>query len=96
MGILLPFNTALTYSWDELLQTTGLNPETLQGNLALLVKAKILTESDKKYTLNDGFKSKKLKVNLNIAIKSEQKQESDDTHKTIAKDRELVIQVLYI
>ncbi|KAJ3321345.1 hypothetical protein HDV06_004449 [Boothiomyces sp. JEL0866] len=96
MGILLPFNTALTYSWDELLQTTGLNPETLQGNLSLLVKAKILTESDKKYTLNDGFKSKKLKVNLNIAIKSEQKQESDETHKTIAKDRELVIQAAIV
>jgi cullin 1 len=72
-----------------------MNLESLQGNLALLCKAKILVESSPKvYDLNMDFRSKKTRINLNIAIRSEQKAEVDDTHKTIEKDRELVIQVI--
>lgn len=94
MGLLLPFNTALTHTWDELAQITGMSGESLAGNLGLLCKAKVLIESSpKKYDLNPNFKSKKMKINLNIAIKSETKAETDETHKTIEKDRELVIQV---
>jgi cullin 1 len=48
---------------------------------------------DKTFALNYDFKSKKIRVNLNIAVKSEQKQEVDDTHKTIEEDRKLLMQV---
>jgi cullin 1 len=95
MGILLPYNSATSITFDDLLKITGMTPEALQPQLALLCKAKVIIEQGEKiYDLNMDFKSKKIKINLNIAIKSEAKAEVDETHKTIEKDRELVIQVL--
>ena len=97
MGILLSYNRALTYTFQELQKMTDMSPETLSGNLNLLCKAKVLLERKevevREYSLNMEFKSKKIRMNLNIAIKSEAKAEVDETHKTIEKDRELVIQV---
>ena len=96
MGILLPFNNAPTLTFDELAQTTGLAPKALLSQLQLLCKAKLILESEKAYSLNMDFKSKKIRINLNVPIKSEQKAETAETHQTIEKDRELVIQVFYI
>jgi cullin 1 len=51
---------------------------------------------DKTFQLNLNFKSKRARINLKMAIKSEQKQESDDTHKTIEEDRKLLIQAAIV
>ena len=76
----------------------------LDPSIAIMVKAKVITpkpegagqESGTTYALNYGFKNKKIKVNLNIAIKAEQKQEVEDTHKTIEEDRKMLMQVSII
>lgn len=100
MAILLLFNESDSISYDDIASTTSLAKETLDPSLAIMLKAKVLianpegkTEPGVVYSLNYNFKAKKLKVNLNIAIKSEQKQEAEETHKTIEEDRKMLMQV---
>jgi cullin 1 len=103
MGILLTYNTADVRTYDELQSITNLNKESLDGALGVLVKAGVLwiepkgevpgASGGQRLGLNLEYKSKKLRVNLNQGIKTEQKQESDETHKTIEEDRRMLIQV---
>jgi cullin 1 len=103
MGILLPYNTADTHTYEELQTITSLNKDALDGALGVIVKAGVLLIEPKgqtpgqsqgqKFHLNLEYKSKKLRVNLNQGYKIEQKQESDETHKTIEEDRRMLIQV---
>jgi cullin 1 len=95
MGILLQFNDQSSFTFAELLQGTSLSDEVLSPNLQLLCKAKILIK-DQNYSLNFDFKSKKLRINLNVGIKSEAKQESLDMVSSVEKDRELVVQAAIV
>ncbi|KAF2401737.1 cullin-2 [Trichodelitschia bisporula] len=100
MAMLLLFNESDTVTYDEMASATKLNKETLDPSLGILVKARVLfaepenakPESGTVYKLNLGFKAKKLKINLNITVRSESKQEVEDTHKTIEEDRKMLIQ----
>ncbi|KAL2813696.1 Cullin [Aspergillus granulosus] len=100
MGILLLFNDSDTLTYPDIQKATSLTPEILDPNLSIFLKAKVLTISPEgskpgpgsTFNLNYNFKNKKIKVNLNIQIKSEQKVETDDTHKTIEEDRKLLLQ----
>ncbi|KZF23470.1 Cullin-domain-containing protein, partial [Xylona heveae TC161] len=100
MAILLLFNESETLTYEDIEKATALSKDWLDPSLAIFVKAKVLLPSGENgkpergttYSLNYNFRSKKIKVNLNIAVKSEQKQEVEDTHKTIEEDRKLLMQ----
>jgi cullin 1 len=100
MAILLLFNESDTVSYDDICKATQLSTDTLDPSLGILVKTKVLLQSpdgsykpETKFKLNYDFKHKKIRVNLNIAVKADQKQEVDETHKTIEEDRKLLMQV---
>lgn len=102
MAILLLFNDNDKNSYDDIMKATQLQADVLDPAIGILLKAKIFTMSPddgkpagpgKTFALNYDFKSKKIRVNLNIPVKSEQKQEVDETHKTIEEDRKLLMQV---
>jgi cullin 1 len=101
MAILMLFNDSDSVTYDEIAAATKLGKETLDPSIGIFVKAKLFTaepeggkpESGTTYKLNLGWKGKKIKMNMNIGIKSEQKQETEDTHKTIEEDRKMLMQV---
>ncbi|CRG89687.1 Cullin-1 [Talaromyces islandicus] len=100
MGILLLYNESDSLDYADIQKATKLSNEILEPNMGLLIKARVLLarpEGSKpapgvSFVLNQNFKHKKVKVNLNLQIKSEQKSEADDTHKTIEEDRKLLLQ----
>jgi cullin 1 len=100
MAILLLFNEKEAITYEEITQGTALPKEVLDPQLNLFLRAKIILQSpdgayrpETKFSLNKDFKSKKLRIKLDIPVKSEQKQESEETHKTIEEDRKLLMQV---
>ncbi|PCH40016.1 Cullin-domain-containing protein [Wolfiporia cocos MD-104 SS10] len=97
MAVLLQYNNNDTLSLDELHTATGISKDYLKQVLGVLVKAKILiNEEADQYDLNPGFKSKKIRINLNMPIKAEQKAESSDVLKIVDEDRKYVIQATIV
>ncbi|RPD62795.1 Cullin-domain-containing protein [Lentinus tigrinus ALCF2SS1-6] len=97
MAVLLQYNNNDTLSLDELVTATAISKDILKQVLAVLVKAKILiNEEADQYDLNPGFKSKKIRINLNMPIKAEQKAESTDVLKNVDEDRKYVIQATIV
>jgi cullin 1 len=100
MSILLLFNENDTYSYEDISSVTQLSSEVLDQALAVILKAKVLLMEGgdkpgpgKSFRLNYDFKSKKIRVNLNLGGVKEAKQEEVETNKTIEEDRKLVLQV---
>lgn len=64
MGILLQYNSADSYTYEDLQKSTALSPEALNSALGILVKAKVLLlseganvgDSGSRYDLNYDFK----------------------------------------
>ncbi|RDA90149.1 hypothetical protein CP533_2200 [Ophiocordyceps camponoti-saundersi (nom. inval.)] len=101
MAILLLFNEKDTQTYDDIAGATQLSSEVLDQALAFLLKAKVLVLAGgagdrpgpgKTLNLNYDFRSKKIRVNLNIGGVKETKQEEAETNKTIEEDRKLVLQ----
>ncbi|KAG9238847.1 putative Cullin-1 [Amylocarpus encephaloides] len=100
MAILMLFNENDKNSYEDIKTSTQLEESVLDPALAIFVKAKVLLMTGngdklgpgKTFALNYDFKAKKIRINLNIAVKSEQKAEVEETHKTIEEDRKLLMQ----
>ncbi|PWN50392.1 putative SCF complex member Cullin 1 [Violaceomyces palustris] len=96
-AILLQYNTNDSLTLEELMSATGLNEQTIKPALAVMVKAKVLVlEGGDSYEINEDFKSKKMRVNLNLPVKAEQKAESTDVMKTVDEDRKLLLQATIV
>jgi cullin 1 len=106
MGVLLQFNTTDAMTAEEIQIATQLTDATMRTTLLSLVKAKVLNmdpddenseiEKTHKFWLNKEFKSKRAKVNINIPVPQQVKEESDTTHKTVEEDRKLAIQAAVV
>ncbi|KAG6850729.1 hypothetical protein H0H93_009352 [Arthromyces matolae] len=96
-AILLQYNHNDTLALDELFAATGIPKDYLKQVLAILVKAKVLIQDEEEqYDLNPSKFYLPIRVNLNMAIRSEQKAETVDVMKTVEEDRKYIIQATIV
>ncbi|RKP39507.1 Cullin [Dimargaris cristalligena] len=110
MAILLLFNDRDTVTFEDLTHLTELEASTLINSLTNLVKSRLVIAHHSTpggnalsvggpgswYEINLGFKNKKVRVNLNMPVKSEQRVEAEVTHKTVEEDRKWLIQAAIV
>ncbi|KAK4689012.1 cullin 1, partial [Tremellales sp. Uapishka_1] len=96
MAILVQFNDNETLSYKDIQTATQLSDSILRPQMALLVKAKVLLFDDEVYDLNLNFKSKKIRVQLNQTVRSEQKAETTEVLQSVDEDRKFIYQATIV
>uniref|UniRef100_A0A6B2KYM3 Cullin family profile domain-containing protein n=1 Tax=Arcella intermedia TaxID=1963864 RepID=A0A6B2KYM3_9EUKA len=104
MGVLLQFNEQEEITTDELATLTSLTKVTLSQTLATLLRTNVLTmepangkiTAQTKFKLNEGYKSNRAKVLINVRLEPQQQEDNDETHKVVEEDRKLQIQAAIV
>ncbi|CAK9304365.1 unnamed protein product [Gordionus sp. m RMFG-2023] len=111
MAVILQYNNSEKLSIRQIQENTQIKMEILLQILAILLKSKLLlaegiesTEnfiesklnSETQISLYKGYKYKKLRVNLNLPMRTELKLEQESTHKDIEEDRKMVVQAAIV
>lgn len=95
-AVLLLFNSETVLTFDEIAAATRLDKSTLHAALVPLVKLKVLHLLDDSYSLNMDFKAKKVRINLHIPVRAEQKVESAEVARTVHEDRKVLLQATIV
>ncbi|EDQ84354.1 uncharacterized protein MONBRDRAFT_34736 [Monosiga brevicollis MX1] len=96
ISLLLAFNEGDSFTMENFMNQTELQMDIIQPQLDLLTKAKILLLEDGRYSLNFKYNYKKLRVKIDQPVRSEQKADTESTHKAAEEDRKFIIQACIV
>ena len=95
---LMQFNRQAKCSMDELVAGTGMTRETLGAVMQTLVRTGVIVQNADATVFEPAvkFKSKKLRVDINVPLKTDVKADNEQTLRAVEEDRKMIIQACLV